>query len=88
VLYAPYSDSVFVVEERSDEKTGASVRVLRQQFAQLGEKRGDFIAVVSGLQAGDTVVSTGVFKLRNGQTVVVDNALAPEFKLHPKPEEN
>jgi membrane fusion protein (multidrug efflux system) len=88
VLYAPYSDSVFVVEERSDEKTGASVQVLRQQFAQLGEKRGDFIAVVSGLQAGDTVVSTGVFKLRNGQTVVVDNALAPEFKLHPRPEEN
>jgi membrane fusion protein (multidrug efflux system) len=88
VLYAPYSDSVFVVEERSDEKTGTPVRVLRQQFTQLGEKRGDFIAVVSGLQAGDTVVSTGVFKLRNGQTVVVDNTLAPEFKLHPRPEEN
>ncbi len=88
VLYAPYSDSVFVVEERPDEKTGAPVQVLRQQFAQLGEKRGDFIAVVSGLQAGDTVVSTGVFKLRNGQTVVVDNTLTPEFKLHPKPEEN
>jgi membrane fusion protein (multidrug efflux system) len=88
VLYAPYSDSVFVVEDRPAEKTGAPGKVVRQQFAQLGEKRGDFIAVVSGLQAGDAVVSTGVFKLRNGQAVVVDNALAPQFKLSPRPEEN
>jgi membrane fusion protein, multidrug efflux system len=88
VLYAPYSDSVFVVEERPAEKNAAPAKVVRQQFAQLGEKRGDFIAVVSGLQPGDAVVSTGVFKLRNGQGVVVDNSLAPEFKLNPKPAEN
>lgn len=88
VLYAPYSDSVFVVEDRPADPAGAPGKVVRQQFAQLGEKRGDFIAVVSGLQAGDTVVSTGVFKLRNGQAVVVDNTLAPQFKLSPRPEEN
>lgn len=88
VLYAPYSDSVFVVEERTDPETGAPDRILRQQFAQLGVKRGDFIAVLSGLQEGDTVVSTGVFKLRNGQSVVVDNSLAPEFKLNPRPPDN
>jgi membrane fusion protein, multidrug efflux system len=79
VLYAPYSDSVFVLEEK---KTG---KVVRQQFVRLGEKRGDFVAVVSGVKAGSTVVSTGVFKLRNGQAVVVDNRLAPEFKIAPKP---
>jgi len=88
VLYAPYSDSVFVVEDRPADHAGAPGKVVRQQFAQLGEKRGDFIAVVSGLQAGDAVVSTGVFKLRNGQAVVVDNTLAPQFKLSPRPEEN
>jgi len=88
VLYAPYSDSVFIVEDRLAETTGAPAKVVRQQFAQLGEKRGDYIAVLSGLKAGDTVVSTGVFKLRNGQSVVVDNRLAPEFKLDPAPEEN
>jgi membrane fusion protein (multidrug efflux system) len=88
VLYAPYSDSVFVVEDRPADQAGAPGKVVRQQFAQLGEKRGDFIAVVSGLQAGDAVVSTGVFKLRNGQAVVVDNTLAPQFKLSPRPEEN
>ena len=85
VLYAPYSDSVFVVETKKDEKTGKEGKAVRQQFVRLGEKRGDFISVLSGLKAGDAVVTTGVFKLRNGQSVVVDNRLAPEFKLAPKP---
>jgi len=85
VLYAPYSDSVFVIEEKKDEKTGKTGMALRQQFVRVGEKRGDFAAVLSGLSAGETVVSTGVFKLRNGQAVVVDNSLNPEFKLEPKP---
>lgn len=85
VLYAPYSDSVFVVEEEKDEKTGRPALVLRQQLVRLGEKQGDFVAVVSGLKEGERVVSTGVFKLRNGQAVVVDNTLEPEFKLQPQP---
>jgi len=88
VLYAPYSDSVFVVEEKKDEKSGKSGLVIRQQFVRLGEKRGDFVAVLSGLQKEETVVSTGVFKLRNSQAVVVDNSHAPTFELNPKPENN
>ncbi|MCX5874728.1 MAG: efflux RND transporter periplasmic adaptor subunit [Deltaproteobacteria bacterium] len=86
VLPAPYGDSVFVVEERKNEKTGKPGLAVRQQFVRLGEKRGDFVAIVSGLKAGATVVSTGVFKLRNGQGIVVDNALNPEFLLNPKPD--
>lgn len=85
VLYAPYSDSVFVLEASTDAKTGQPVTVVRQQFVRLGEKRGDFVAVLSGIREGDRVVSTGVFKLRNGQTVVVDNTLSPEFTLTPQP---
>lgn len=85
VLYAPYSDSVFIVDEKSGEDGNQSGKIARQQFVELGEKRGDFVAVVSGLQEGETVVSTGAFKLRNGQAVVVDNTLAPEFRLAPKP---
>ena len=88
VLYAPYSDSVFVVEEKTDAKSGKTGKTVRHQFAQLGEKRGDFVAIVSGLKEGDTVVSTGVFKLRNGQSVIEDNTLAPEFKLAPRPDDN
>lgn len=83
VLYAPYGDSVFVVQD--DGKGG---KTLRQQFVRLGEKRGDFIAVTHGLKDGENVVSTGVFKLRNGQAVVVDNRLVPRFQQNPKPENN
>ncbi|MGE5256191.1 MAG: efflux RND transporter periplasmic adaptor subunit [Hyphomicrobiales bacterium] len=88
VLYAPYSDSVFIVEDNPDPASGGTVKVVRQQFTQLGEKHGDFVAVRSGLKEGDVVVSTGVFKLRNGQTVSVDNSLSPDFKLKPNPAED
>jgi membrane fusion protein (multidrug efflux system) len=88
VLYAPYGDSVFVVEEKKNEKNSQPSMIVRQQFIRLGEKRGDFIAVASGLKEGETIVSTGVFKLRKGQSVVVNNSLAPEFKLLPKIKDN
>jgi membrane fusion protein (multidrug efflux system) len=88
VLYAPYSDSVFVIEEKKDRKGSPASQIVRQQFVRLGEKRGDFITVISGLLSQDTIVSTGTFKLRNGQSVVVDNKLAPEFKLSPQPTES
>ncbi len=85
VLYAPYGDSVFVVEEKKDEKTGAVGKVLNQQFVRLGKTRGDFVVVDSGLSAGQTLVTTGIFKLRNGMGVLVDNKLAPDFQISPKP---
>lgn len=88
VLYAPYSDSVFIVEEGKSDAGKKPVLTLRQQFVRLGEKQGDFTEVISGLGAGQTVVSTGVFKLRNGQTVVIDNTLSPEFERAPNPENN
>ena len=85
VLYAPYGDSVFIVADDKERKGG---KVLRQQFVRLGEKRGDFVAVTGGMKGGETIVSTGVFKLRNGQAAVVDNKLAPPFRTAPKPENN
>ena len=85
VLYAPYGDSVFIVADDKEHKGG---KLLRQQFVRLGEKRGDFIAVTNGLSQGEIIVSTGVFKLRNGQGVVIDNRLAPPFSNAPKPENN
>ena len=85
VLYAPYGDSVFIIEEKKDEKTGAISKVLNQKFVHLGKTRGDFVVVTSGLEAGQTIVTTGVFKLRNGMAVVVNNQLAPDFQVAPKP---
>lgn len=86
VQYAPYSNSVFLVEDRKEKDRKG--KALRQQFVRLGEKRGDFVAVLDGLKGGETIASTGVFKLRNGMAVVVDNTLAPENKLNPAPQDS
>ncbi len=85
VAYAPYGNSVYVIEKKADEKTGKEALTIRQQFIRTGETRGDFVAVTEGLKEGDQVVSTGVFKLRNGAAVAIDNKLAPENNLAPKP---
>jgi len=85
VLYAPYGDTVFVIDEQRDEQTGKTQQVLRQQIVRLGDTRGDFVAVTDGLQAGDQVVTSGVFKLRPGMAVAVDNTLAPDARLAPAP---
>lgn len=85
VIFAPYGDSVFLIEEKKDE-SGKSTLTAHQKFVRLGERRGDHAQVVSGLEAGETIVSSGAFKLRNGAAVVVKNDLAP--KPEDKPTEN
>ncbi|MGH8018391.1 MAG: efflux RND transporter periplasmic adaptor subunit [Opitutaceae bacterium] len=86
VLYAPYGDSVFVIEEKKNEQSGEMEKVLRQQFVRLSGTRGDFVSISSGLEAGQTVVTSAPFKLRPGMAVVINNDLALEAKLEPKPE--
>lgn len=88
VLYAPYGDSVFVIEQQENEQTGETEQVLRQQFVRLGQTRGDFVDVTDGLKPGETIVTSGVFKLRSGTKVVIDNSLAPEPKLDPNPQDS
>ena len=83
VLSAPSGDSVFVILP-SSEKGGTNL-VVQQKFIRTGATHGDFIAVENGLQAGDKVVTAGVFKLRNGMGVVENNELAPKPSLTPTP---
>jgi membrane fusion protein, multidrug efflux system len=85
VSYAPYGNSVFVIDKKKDPKTGKESQSLRQAFVRIGEARGDFVSVTQGLKAGETVVGTGVFKLRNGMAVTVNNDLAPKPELNPNP---
>lgn len=80
VINAAYGDSIFVVEEAD-----GTLKV-RQQFVKLGRKRGDFVAVTKGLNAGDRVVSAGAFKLTNGASVLVNDAMQPEPSLNPTPD--
>jgi membrane fusion protein (multidrug efflux system) len=85
ISYAPYGDSVFVIENKKDPKSGKESQVLRQQFIRTGETRGDFVTVTDGLKAGDVVVGSGVFKLRNGMEVTINNDLAPKPQVSPSP---
>jgi membrane fusion protein, multidrug efflux system len=85
ISYAPFGDSVFVIEKKKDEKTGKESQAIRQQFVRVGESRGDFVSITQGLKAGEIVVSTGVFKLRNGMAVTVNNDLAPKPQTNPTP---
>lgn len=87
IHYAPYGNSVFLVEDSRgpDSKTP---RLVRQQFVELGEARGDQVAVLSGVQAGQEVVTSGVFKLRNGGAVLVNNEVQPGNNPAPRPEDS
>lgn len=87
VIFAPYGDSVYAIEERRDEKTGQASLVARQKFVRLGDRRGDFVAVASGLAPGERIVAAGAFKLRNGTPVAVNDALGPGAKLDPRPQD-
>ena len=87
INYAPFGDSVFVVGDLKD-PNGKPYRGVRQQFVKVGGSRGDQVAVVSGINPGDEVVTSGVFKLRNGSAVVVNNKVKPANNPKPKPEDS
>jgi len=87
ISYAPYGDSVFVVTNLKD-PNGQPYRGVRQQFVKLGGARGDQIAVVSGVNPGDEVVTSGVFKLRNGAAVQINNKVKPTNNRAPRPEDS
>lgn len=87
INYAPYGDSVFVVSEMKDAK-GNTYRGVRQQVVKIDGSRGDQVAIVSGLNPGDEVVSSGAFRLRNGAPVQVNNVVKPENSANPKPEDS
>jgi len=86
VQYAPYGDSVFVVEDAAPREDTTATLSVRQQFVRLGARLGDYVIVKTGLKAGERVVTTGGFKLRPGAAVAIDNTLAPKFSFDPKPE--
>jgi membrane fusion protein, multidrug efflux system len=84
IAYASFGNSVFVVEKMKDDK-GKEFLGVRQQFVKLGSTRGDLIAVTEGLKAGEVVVTSGVFKLRNGVPVQINNTVLPGANAMPTP---
>lgn len=87
ISYAPYGDSVYIVEDMKG-PDGKSFRGVRQQFVTLGSARGDQVAVASGVKPGEEVVSSGAFKLRNGAAVQVNNSVRPSNSPKPRPEDS
>jgi len=87
INYAPYGDSVYIVTDMTDQK-GHTYRGVRQQVVKIEGTRGDQVAVTSGLKAGDEVVSSGVFRLRNGAPVQVNNKVQPSNSPAPNPEDS
>lgn len=87
IAYAPYGNSVFVVEEKPG-PDGKPAKTVRQQFVKLGKSRGDLVSITEGVKAGDEVVSSGVFKLRNGAGVLVNNTVQPGAEQRPKPSDS
>jgi len=88
INYAPYGDSVYVVTDVQDPKSGKTFRGVRQQFVKIEGSRGDQVAVVSGVNPGEEIVTSGVFKLRNGAPVQVNNKVQPPNNPKPKPEDS
>ncbi len=88
ISYAPFGDSVFIVEQVSDPKTHKTYRGVRQQFVKLGGARGDQVAVLTGVKPGEEIVTSGVFKLRPGAAVDVNNTVTPSNSTSPKPEDS
>lgn len=87
IRYAPYGDAVFIIQksEAPDGRTSLSVR---QQFVKLSGTRGDQVAVTTGVNPGDEVVTSGVFKLYNGAAVQINNEVQPSNNPAPQPKEN
>jgi len=85
INYAPYGDSVFVV---TDEKDAKGNRKVRQQVVKVEGSQGDQVAIISGLNPGEEIVTSGVFKLRNGAAVQVNNKVQPSNNPKPKPEDS
>ena len=82
IVYNPYGNAVYVVKQEKDDQ-GSSVLVVRQRFVQLGETRGDQVAVLKGVAVGEQVVTAGQLKLRNGVTVQINNTVQPDNNAAP-----
>lgn len=85
IAYASYGNSIFVVEHLKDSKGGPDYLGATQRFVKLGPSRGDQIAILEGVRPGEQVVTAGVFKLRNGSPVQVNNEVTPANSPEPAP---
>ena len=87
IVYNPYGNAVYVVE-KSTEGTDGGALLARQRFVQMGETRGDQVAILKGVKTGEEVVTSGQLKLRNGAPVAINNSVTPGNNPAPTPPNN
>ena len=85
ITYNAYGDTVFIVQKSGADAQGKSKSVVEQRFVKLGATRGDQVAVLSGIAAGDVIVTAGQMKLRNGSPVIINNSITPANDASPTP---
>jgi membrane fusion protein (multidrug efflux system) len=85
VALNPYGETVYIVTETGKDADGKPVLTAKQTFVTVGETRGDQLVVLSGVKEGDTVVTAGQLKLRNGSKVIINNQIQPANEANPKP---
>ena len=85
ITYNPYGDTVYVVESKGSGGEGKPQFVARQTFVTIGPTRGDQVAILRGIEAGDTIVTAGQIKLHNGSVVMIDNSVTPTAEAAPVP---
>lgn len=85
IAYNSYGDIVYLVEDKGKDANGKQQLIAQQTFVTTGATRGDQVAIVKGVKDGDTIVTAGQVKLRNGAPVLINNAVQPANNPHPKP---
>jgi len=85
IIHASYGDSVFVVAKKPTVAGQPAAYVAQQKFVRLGESRGDYVACLDGITAGEEVVTAGAFKLRNGSAVIINNQVKLDPQTNPQP---
>jgi membrane fusion protein, multidrug efflux system len=83
VTYNPYGETVFVVDDKGKDPEGKPQLAARQIFVTAGPKRGDQVAILKGVEQGETVVTAGQMKLRNGSPLIIDNTIRPTADANP-----
>jgi membrane fusion protein, multidrug efflux system len=85
ISYNPYGDTVYIVDNKGSGADGKPQLVARQTFVTTGATRGDQVAVLKGVEAGNMIVTTGQIKLHNGSAILIDNSITPTADAAPVP---
>jgi membrane fusion protein (multidrug efflux system) len=81
VSFNPYGDSVWIITEAAE---GGGLTAQRR-VVRTGRRQGDLVAIADGVDVGEQVATSGLLKLRNGSTVIINNDVQPSAELAPTP---